>query len=196
MNALSISPRYSLSYKRQLDINKKIRLSGFYEIRDRFEESLSEATVTNFTDTTITYRLDHRNHFVADIRLGLEWFKPNRTTTMVYGVDLLAGLSTQIDGYSILPRYKTDLGFVPSPFVATTSYEQEITYFIVGFDFSIGQKLTTGDKLNFVIQWTPQFHYEFPIQEKYTDITQRDRSPADSFEFRIRGIEVFANYLF
>lgn len=196
MNAFNVSPRYSLTYKRQIDVSKKLRLTAFYEIRDRYEEDLSDGTVIDFTDTTITYRIDHRDHYVMDLRVGLEWFKPNSATTMVYGVDLLAGLSTELDGYRDLPRYKTDIGFVPSPFVLESKYEQEITYFLAGFDFSIGQKLNVSEKLNFVIQWTPQFHYQIPISETYSDITARDRAPADSFEFRLRGIEIYANYLF
>jgi hypothetical protein len=196
MNAFSMSPRYSLTYKRQVDVSKKLRITGYYEIRDRYEESLSEGQVIDFSDTTITYRIDHRDHYVADVRIGLEWFKPNRATSMVYGIDLLAGIATELDGYRDIPRYETEIGFVPSPFVAETSYEQEIKYLVAGFDFSIGQKLNASDKLNFVIQWTPEFHYLLPIQEKYSDITQRDRAPSDSFEFRLRGIEVYANYLF
>jgi hypothetical protein len=196
MNSYQNNPRFSAAYKRQMDVNRKIRFTLNYEIRENFEEDLLDGQVINYSDTTITYLINYGNHTSFDARLGMEWFKPNRKVTSVYGVDLMFGALTEQDGYRIIPRYFNGEFEVPSPFVAQSRYEQTITYAIVGFDFSIGQRIRFSEKTNMTIRWTPEFFYRIPIQETYSDITQRTEAPDGGVEMRLRGIELYFNYHF
>ncbi|NNE55498.1 MAG: hypothetical protein HKN32_05725 [Flavobacteriales bacterium] len=196
MNALPFSPRFSFIYKRQLQPNFKVRATVGYEVRSSISEDLSTGRVIDFSDTTVTYLIERANHSTLDLRLGMEWFKPNRPTTMVYGIDLIAGIAMEDDGYSTIPRYFNGDGFVPSPFEEQFDYDQEIDYFLLGFNVSIGQKLVVDEKLNFILQWTPQVAYRIPISEFYSDATQRDQPAISDVEMRLRGIEIFVNLMF
>jgi hypothetical protein len=167
-----------------------------YEIRENFEESLGQGEILNFSDTTLTTRLDEAFYFTYDFRIGMEWFKPEKATTMVYGLDVFVGIENEKDGYRIIPEYLTEGILVPSPFVAAYRYEQEIQFLIAGFDFSIGHKFNASEKVNFIVRWTPQFAYRTPISERYSDLTFRENPAVSTVVFRLRGIEVYLNYQF
>lgn len=196
MNSYQNNPRFSAAYKRQTDINKKIRVTINYEIRQNFEEDLSNGRVLDYSDTTITYQLASAYHRSYDIRLGMEWFKPTRKVTSVYGIDLMLGTLSEQDGHRIIPRYFNGEFEIPSPFVAPSSYQQTIQYALIGFDFSIGQRIRFNEKTNLTIRWTPEFFYRIPIQETYTDITLRTETPKSGIVMRLRGIELYLNYQF
>jgi len=196
LNAYSFNTRYSLTYKRQTDVNKKIKLTINYEIRERYEEDLATGSVIHYSDSTINYKLENADHYSWDVRIGMEWFKPDRKASLIYSFDIFGGMMTEIDGYDIIPRFTSPDGQIASPYEERTSYEQKIEYAQIGFDFAIGEKFITGDKTYIVIQWTPQFAYQLPINEYYSDPSERDGVPSNGFAFNLRGIEVYLNYVF
>ncbi|NQX91358.1 MAG: hypothetical protein HRT74_04350, partial [Flavobacteriales bacterium] len=75
----------------------------------------------SFSDTTITYLLETRDAYYYDFRVGMEFFKPNRTTTMVYGFDAVIGWSRDYESDQTQPFYIDPICdcTVPSPFVAS-----------------------------------------------------------------------------
>jgi hypothetical protein len=126
----------------------------------------------------------------------MEWFKPNRKVTSVYGVDVMLGSLSEQDGHRTIPLYFNGEDQVPSPFIAQSTYMQTVQYALLGFDFSIGQRIRFSEKTNMSIRWTPEFFYRIPIQETYSDFTQRIETPESGIELRLRGIEVYLNYNF
>ena len=196
MNSYQNNPRFSAAYKRQTHVNKKIRVTANYEIRQNFEEDITQGQVLEYSDTTITYRIRNANHRSFDARIGMEWFKPNRKVTSVYGVDVMLGSLSEQDGHRTIPLYFNGEDQVPSPFIAQSTYMQTVQYALLGFDFSIGQRIRFSEKTNMSIRWTPEFFYRIPIQETYSDFTQRIETPESGIELRLRGIEVYLNYNF
>ena len=192
MNGESYSPRYSLTYRRQLAPNFNLRATGGFETRARWAQSYSEAPVIGYTDTTITYQLFEQHDYDIDMRFGMEWFKPNKNT-MVYGVDAIIGYGTEQLSNVIVPRYFNGEYEVASPFEPQVRNHQKIDYLFAGFDFSIGPKLIIDDTFYFLINWTPQFVYRWPIKEEYSDPEMREYPPEQYVEMRLRGIEILLN---
>jgi hypothetical protein len=195
MGGYPFRTKYSVIFKHQFAINSAWRLTANRELIIRIDEQLAEGSIIEFSDTTVTYRMDRKFHHTYDVRLGLEWFKP-RPNSMIYGVDLILGTRIEEEGHRIKPYALEGNVFVPSPLVPETVYSQEVSYVMMGFDFSIGQRLSASEKLNFVIRWTPEFAYLIPIKETYSDITQREVAASSEIVFHLRGIEVYAHYRF
>ncbi|MEO0405534.1 MAG: hypothetical protein AAF193_11740, partial [Bacteroidota bacterium] len=74
MNSIPVKPRFSLSYKRQVAPNKKLRAMLNYQIEERFFDERDDVPLS-YSDTTITYLLESRDAFNYDIRFGMEFFK-------------------------------------------------------------------------------------------------------------------------
>ena len=196
LNAYPSVPRFTLQYKRQQRINRKLRISVNYEIRDRYDETLEEGNVVGVGDSIAVFDLDRAFNYIVDVRGGMEWFKPNRVFTMVYGVDLYAGYRRDYSGTDRVTLKLTDLGFIPHPDVPTASYEKAIEYGVAGFDFSIGSQFRASDKINFVIRWTPQFGYRSPIKEYYSDPALRTDPALGTIDLHLRLLELYVNYVF
>lgn len=196
MNGSSLIARFGAQYKYQFKVNQRIRVGVNYEMIDRFQESVSQAEVIGFTEASITYRVRTRNHYTSDFRLGLEWFKPNRTFSMVYGVDAFAGVLVEQDSYDDLTWDYDGINYFPSSTVDPYRFKQEARFMTVGMDLTIGQQIKASDKVMFVVRWTPQFNLAFPIAETFSDPEQRQTPAVSRMEFRMRGIEVFAHVLF
>lgn len=197
MSALPLNPRFGLYYKRQTKPNHKFRVQANYE-RIAFVENERSDLPLNWSDTTITFLLESQNHYNLDLRLGMEFFKPGQTTSMVYGFDFFLGTAYRRDASLTSPYYlDPELEvLVPSPFTAPASQWQEVDYLLLGFDFSIGQKIHLRDHVYLCIQWTPEVVYQLPYREVYSDPLVRTEAPPSTLEFRFRGIEVYFNYMF
>ncbi|WP_306643307.1 hypothetical protein [Sanyastnella coralliicola] len=197
MNGTPVISRYSLMYKRQVKPNRSWRFQVNFEDREFYEEERNDSPVS-WSDTTITFQYDSRNYYNIDFRFGTEWYKADQKSSMTYGVDVLVGFWSEFDRERIRPFY-LDPEFevyVPSPFVAETFTEQTITYGYAGLDFSIGQKLYINENFNFMIRWTPEVLYLWPMSETYSDQSQRSTAPSSEFTFRLRGIEGLLHYTF
>jgi hypothetical protein len=195
MNGYHASPRYTLQYKRQNKINRKLRFSVNYEIRERYQEDLEDATLIAAGDSTVVFSLGRKDDYIIDVRGGMEWFKPNRTFTMVYGVDLYIGYRSVSEGSETKTIKMTELGFVPAN-VEEEAYEHNTEYGMIGFDFSIGTLFKATEKVNFVLRWTPQFGYNTPISETHSDPTRRTDPASGGVDYHLRLIEVYVNYMF
>lgn len=197
MSALPLNPRFGLYYKRQTKPNHKFRVQANYERIEYFEDERSDLPL-NWSDTTITFLLESRNHYNLDLRLGMEFFKPGQTSSMVYGFDVFMGTAYRRDARLTRPYYlDPELEvLVPSPFVAPASEWQEVNYLLFGLDFSIGQKIHLRDHVYLCIQWTPEVVYQMPFRETYSAPSARTEAPPSTLEFRFRGIEVYFNYMF
>lgn len=196
MNGKGVISRFGAQFKHQFKVNQRWRIGVNYEILDRYQESVSEAEVIAFETGTITYRLRTAYHYTSDLRLGMEWFKPNRIFTMVYGVDVFAGILVEQNSYNDLTWDFDGIGYIPSSTVAPYFFSQESRFMTVGMDLSIGQQIKAKENLMFVIRWTPQFNMALPISETFSDPEQRYSPSIGRMEFRMRGIEVFAHVLF
>jgi hypothetical protein len=197
MNGDPVRSHFGIMYKRQTRPNQKWRFQLGYEIVEMIDDERQDVPL-EWSDTTITFNYRTLDQFRTDIRVGTEFFKPNAMFTMVYGFDAMAGIDIERESRRTSPFYDDPEagGFVPSPFVAPTSYSQEVTYTYVGADFSIGQKITVREHLNFILQWTPELRYRWPVAETYSDFQQRDSAPVDDITFDFRGIELFVNVVF
>lgn len=196
MNGQNLTSRFSILYKRQTSINFRWRFTLNYETLENFEEEVADGRVVFFNDSLITYRLDNALHQAFDIRAGMEWFKPDRMFTMIYGVDVFAGIQVEEDGFDELSWDRNAFGFFPSAYLAPVNYTQEITYGYAGLDLSIGQQVHVKENLFVVIRWTPQIALHFPLSESYSDLELRNETPATTTQFRLRGLEVYANIRF
>lgn len=197
MNGLPMNPRWSLYYKRQVQPWKKYRVQANFEVLENYQ-SLRENTPLEWSDSTITYLLHDRFHYNADLRFGVEYFKPNQKFTMVYGFDAFVGIAVRNDVAFTTPYAWSieDQFWIPSPTVSPWSREGEVIYGYVGLDFSIGQKVHVRDHVYFTIQWTPELMYLRPFSERYSSPEARTDAPQSAIEFRLRGIEVFFQYMF
>ncbi|MFT5185352.1 MAG: hypothetical protein ACI84C_002497 [Flavobacteriales bacterium] len=195
MNGFHSTPRYTLHYKRQNKINRKIRFSVNYEIRERYQEDLEDAAVIAAGDSTVVFKLGRKDDYIFDVRGGMEWFKPNRNFSMVYGLDLYLGYRSVSEGFDTETIRMTDIGFIPANADEDT-FEHNTEYAMIGIDFSIGPRLTATEKVNFVLRWTPQFGYITPISENYSDPIRRTDPATSGFDYHLRLIEVYVNYLF
>jgi hypothetical protein len=184
--------------KYQVQPNKQIRTMFNYEIEDRYNRRLNESPVS-WTDSTIIIDYESRNNYRYDMRIGLEFTKPNVPFTMAYGFDVLVGVrheertTVRKELYED-PEYDYEL--VPSPFTPETTGFAQVDYLYFGADFSFGPKFNFNDNVNFMIQWSPELLVERPIREEYSSPQERERAPASSFNFRLRGIEAFLQFRF
>ena len=196
-NGIPLKPRFSLVYKRQTDVSKKLRATLNYQINERFYNVRNDLPL-NYSDTTITFLRESKDEFAYDLRLGMEFFKPNRSTTMVYGFDVLVGMNETFYEKTTQPFYidPTCECTIPSPFVPGVRNSAEIDYVYFGADFSIGQKLQAKEKINVILQWTPTLTYSMPIKENYSDFSARENAPVSELNFNLQGIELFVNYVF
>lgn len=197
MNGESISPRYIIDYKRQVAPNRKWRFNLTYEVLDRFDDQ-QRVTPVNWSDTTITLRIDSRDHVRYDFRIGHEWFKPDAKTTMVYGFDAFAGGMKLFDRKREVPFYLDPAYdyYVPSPFTAQTRLDQTLSKAYVGVDFSIGFKVNANDQFNLLIRWMPEVYYSWVVNEVFSDPLQRTEPERDELWWNLRGIEVMTHFLF
>lgn len=196
-NGIPYQTRFSAVYKRQVDVSKRLRFTLNYLIDERYFQERNELPLS-FSDTTITFLLESEDNFGVDLRVGLEYFKPNRNTTMVYGFDVFLGYYFENSEEETQPFYidPSCNCTLPSPFVLAQKRETHIEYLLAGADFSIGQQLNLSDKMNFIIQWTPSVFVKLPVNEEYTDISSREEAPQNSVDFNLRGFELFLNYVF
>ena len=197
MNGIPVKPRFSLIYKRQVDVNKKLRIWTNYQVDERSFDERSDAPV-DYSDSTITFLDESRDDFSYDLRAGMEFFKPNRVTTMVYGFDAVVGVAETYYESNTRPFYEDPVleAIVPSPFKLSEQSSSEIDYFYFGADFSVGQKLNSGENFNFILQWTPTLLYRIPIREVYSSDELRLESPDQGLLFDLRGIELMVHYIF
>ena len=191
--------RFSAIYKRQTAVNKKWRVFLDYEIRDRKDEDLSTASVSAFNDSLITYRMDYVNHFAYGGRIGMEWFKPDKRVTAIYGVDFMLGADV-MERSSNYITYRKDTScanciteFYEFPRLYESS---KVTSLLVGFDVSIGAKFQMSERVDAVLQFAPEFYVLVPIDEEYSSFEARADSPTTSIEMRLRGIEFYMHYYF
>lgn len=198
MNSEQFSPRWSVLYKRQTAPNHKYRFQYSFESRDKYELR-QYASPLSWTDTTITLAFDTRNHRNQDLRLGMEFFNPLEKTTMIYGFDLGIGIWEEFDERVEVPYWndpELNNQPVPSPFISSSSTHTDVTWAYLVADFSIGHKFNTKKQYNFIIQWTPEVIYQWPVAEKYSSPEARGVPPSDAFFFRLRGIELYMNIVF
>ena len=196
-NGLPINTRFSAVYKRQIDVSQRLRATLNYTIEDRYFD-LRNDTPLNFSDTTITFLLESEDNYGLDLRLGMEYFKPNRKTTMVYGFDAIIGYYTSTSIDKTQPLYISPICncSLPSPFVLAEERSAQIEYLTTGVDFSIGQQLNLNDYMNFTIQWMPTLMLKMPIKETYSEESARLDPAQNDHDFNLRGFELFFNYIF
>lgn len=195
--AYPATPRFSINYKRQVQPWKKLRVQFNHQVLARYQDD-RDLTPLEWSDTTITFRYETRDYYEFDLRFGAEFFKPDRKTSMVYGFDAFVGMAVEYDQERTSPFwYDPELeGNVPSPFVAPEFFDQDIRWGYVGADFSVGQRLDAPNNLNFMILWTPEIRYRWPIAERYSDLEQRINIPNPEVNFRLRGLELLVHYVF
>lgn len=197
MNGDPIRAHFGIMYKRQTQPNKKWRFQLGYEMVDRLRDERQNLPL-EWSDTTITFNHVTRDHFRTDFRMGMEFFKPNRTFTMVYGFDGFIGFERFTEDQRSNPFYLDPQldAYVPSPFIAPETTSLTVDYTYIGADFSIGQKITVRKHLNFILQWTPELRYRWPIAESFSDPQLRANAPSNDLTFDFRGIELFVNVVF
>lgn len=188
MNGSSFVSRFSAIYKRQTSVNQRVRVTLDYEIIENLNESISNASVVDFGEDFITYRLDNIYQYSTDVRFGLEWFKPERTFSMIYGVDAFVGIGVRSEGYEDRTYTLDESGFHPK---GTQAESQEVRQFLTGVNLSIGQQIRTSEKVDVVVRWTPQFNLAIPYSETYSNPELRDEPEEPNLEFRPRGIELY-----
>lgn len=186
--------RFGVTYKKQVDVSKKIRVRGQFE-RLRYADNELTEIPYSWTDSTITFEYYSYLDMQYDVRVGIEFFKPNRTTTMVYGADVIAGYATDYDeGY--LRSFKVDTTFCdycfrPHEIEGLTEWEKQIDYGVVGLDFSVGQMLRINEIINITLLWCPELIYRIPMKEYYSVPSQREDAPESQLRMRLRGIELW-----
>lgn len=198
MNSDQFSPRWSFQYKRQTQPNSKLRFQINLETRDKFE-LVQRSSPLDWSDTTITILLESRKYTNQDVRFGMEFFKPNEKTSMIYGFDVGIGLWTEFDEEVIVPYWndpEQNNEPVPSPYETSRKISADVTWAYAVIDFSVGHKFNTNSNFNFILQWTPEVIYQWPISETYSHPEARSNPPSDAFFFRLRGIELFMNVVF
>jgi|GEM_PF-1375738 len=198
MNSDQYSPRWSFLFKRQNQPNSKVRIQVNLETRDKYD-LIQRSSPLAWTDTTITVASDTRKHTNQDIRFGMEFFKPNEKNSMIYGFDAGVGIWSEFDEEVIVPYWNDpELANqpVPSPFESSRKVTSEVTWAYAVLDFSVGHKFNANSNFNFILQWTPEVIYQWPVQENYSNPDARSNPPSDAFFFRLRGIELFMNVVF
>ncbi|MDG1780682.1 MAG: hypothetical protein P8H59_07010 [Flavobacteriales bacterium] len=198
MNSQQFSPRWSVFYKRQTAPNHKYRFQYHFESREKYELLQYESPLA-WSDTTITLAYDTRNHRNQDLRVGIEFFNPLEKNTMIYGFDVGVGIWEEFDERVEVPYWndpELNNQPVPSPFEASSSSYADVTWGYFVADFSIGHKFTTKKQFNFIVQWTPEVIYQWPVAENYSSLIAREDPPTDAFFFRLRGIELYMNIVF
>jgi hypothetical protein len=191
MNGMSNVSRFSLIYTHQRAPYSRWRVTANYEILDFQDETLSEAAIVGISGDDITLHQDRVFHSSADVRVGMEWHKPDRTFTMVYGVDLYGGIRSEKNSYVETVWTLTPYGYQPSG-QPSTSFSHATGYALFGGSVSIGQQIQVKEHLRMEIRWTPEFGVALPISESISDPEQRIEAPVPQMGFRPRGLEVYA----
>lgn len=200
MGAEHFSPRYSLLYRRMLQPNRALRFWANYEILEDFSEDPNSANTVPTGPYTFEYRAEYRDSYRTDFRVGMDWSKPDRPITAVYGVDIFAGYEQYDFGTRFTP-YFLDTAlcancWVPSPFEATRSEVGSLEYLLLGADFSIGCLFRPSEKMEITLQWTPELTSRSELNSFSDDATSLRAIRNDGFSFNFRGIELFAGIRF
>lgn len=197
-NGTLASPRYSLQYKRQIEVNRKLRFSVNLNERERSQQSGLDGNIVTFSDSTVTIENRTARATDYDLRGGMEWFSPRAKTTTVFGFDAIAGFANEQEKLmqSQYLRQDSSSTLINSPYRDPVETTKEIAFIYLGLDFSVGQRFDISDVFNILIQWTPEITYRMPIEEKYSDPQNRYRPARDSFLFNLRGIEIYFHMLF
>ena len=135
-----------------------------------------------------------------DLRVGVQWSKPDKKISSVYGFDVFAGQRKEVLENHYVP-YALDTAlcancYVPSPLVSDRLYRSTTTWLVAGVDFSLGCLFRPSEKVNLSLQWTPEFVFINPLSEEYNVPEARTKAPENEFSFHFRGIEFFLGYLF
>lgn len=191
--------RVGLSYKRQVDVSKKLRARGQFERLRHVENELTEIP-WDWSDSTIVFQHFTYNDYQYDLRFGLEFFKPNRTTTMVYGADVIIGYAVDYEGGNLnafkIGNESCDSCYFPDPDIPDQEWETQLDYAVLGLDFSVGQMLRIDDQWSITLFWSPELLYRIPVKEYYSSAALREKAPDSEFIMRLRGIELWLNFEF
>lgn len=200
MGAGHFSPRFSLMYRRMLQPNRALRIWANYEILEDYSEDFNSAKTVPTGPNTFEYRAEYRDSYRIDLRVGMDWSKPDRAITAVYGADIFAGLERHDFGTRYTP-YFLDTAmcancWVPSPFEAAYSEAGELEYLLLGADFSIGCLFRPSAKTEITLQWTPELTSRSELNSFSDSATALRAIRNDGIGFNFRGIELFAGIHF
>lgn len=195
----SFRPRFSLGYRFHHKPNSAIRIWANYDV---VENSVDDDKIVNVNTQQPGYtlrRINDVSEIRRDLRVGLQWFRPNSRISPLYGVDAFAGVQKR-EEYREFRSYELDTSlcancFVPSLLIPDRSESLEATYLVAGLDFSIGALFKTSDRIWLILQWTPELSY----LSKLSESQQGFNSPlpaASGLYFHLRGIELFGGFRF
>jgi hypothetical protein len=200
MGAEHFSPRYSLLFRRMLQSNKALRIWANYEILDDYSEDITTADAVPTGANTFEYRADYRSSYRTDVRVGMDWSKPDRAISAVYGADIFAGYESYHFGTNYTPYFLDTANcsncWVPSPFEATRSEKGELEYLLLGADFSIGCLFRPSEKTEVTLQWTPEITSRSELHSFSDDATALRAIRNDGISFNFRGVELFVGIRF
>lgn len=197
MSGFPINPRWGLYYYRTVKPYKNIRIQANFESLARYDDQRLDAPVS-WSDSTIVYQFESRQYINADLRLGMEYFKPGERFTMVYGFDAFVGFARRFDASFTRP-YAYDLGtdsWVPSSLIPQENNEATVDLVYVGADFSIAQRVQVRPNAFLTLQWTPELAWYTVISERYANPADRSVRSFDGLQFRLRGIELYFHQRF
>jgi hypothetical protein len=195
-----IIPRWSLMYRRYLSPNKALRVWLNYEQFSFVEEDLTEADIIPTGPSKFNFVAEDQHEYGIDLRLGIDWSKPDRKISAVYGLDVFAGWESRQYTEGIYPYYLDEnlcsTCWVPSPFESPTYERAELTYFKAGMDFSVGCLFRPKDNWEITLQWTPEIAYRSVLDSEFNSDQAMNQIRNDGLSFHFRGLELFMGFHF
>lgn len=196
-SGIPANPRWGLYYYRTVKPYKNIRIQANFETLARYDGQRLDAPLS-WSDSSIVYQFESRQYINADLRFGMEYFKPGERFTMVYGFDGFVGFARRYDASFTRPyAYDgTQEAWVPSSLIPQEESSATVDLVYVGADFSIAQRVQVKPNAFITLQWTPELAWYTVIQEDFRQAQDRAIRDFDGFLFRLRGIELYFHYRF
>ena len=197
--AIPVNPHVGINFRRQLTISKNLRLGANYYHYDPENDFSREAGTFIIGDSATSYASD-TDRWNAELRGGLEWFKPGKQVSPVYGVEFVGGYEVEREfrreNYSVRDTALCPTCFLPDPGKAPIVFEQETGYTYVGFALSFGFQFRIRNHSAFTLQFSPEFTYIFPVTEYSRDQGGFFLPPVAGLRPAIHPLEFFYSYNF
>lgn len=197
LSGIPANPRWGVYYYRTVKPYKNIRVQANFETLARYDGQRLDAPVS-WSDSSIVYQFESRQYINADVRFGMEYFKPGERFTMVYGFDAFVGFARRFDA-SFTKPYGYDpalAAWVPSSLIPQEESSATVDLVYVGADFSIAQRVQVRPNSFITLQWTPELAWYTVVGETYTRPEDRGLRNFEGLQFRLRGIELYFHYRF
>jgi hypothetical protein len=195
MGADASHVHYGLQYKRMLNENRMLRITGFIQGEQNAPEL---GAPIGLTDSSLFVNSSYDSYNVKEFRAGLEWSNYKERFDGFYGFDLITGIDRQTSFESI-HQYTINTEEGPNLYGQLLG-KDTLTYFtddylMIGLAPFFGYRVGIGKRFDLTAWMSPEFVYMAPLRSDTHGVQQIHRQNA-YIDFRLRLLDVMLSYKF